>query len=549
MIPRRDYVSFRAFFVVWAEFQHWEVPAFHLRMCDWLEHRGPEGVLEVFRGAAKSTILAIYQAWRYRYDRTHRIIDRSADDATAGKLTADTEHVLRMHPLCRATRDHPMPFLPNKVGTKRFSVIGNPDKRNASLTAYGVLSNATSSRADEIINDDVEVPSNITPDKRATLLQRLQEEIHIIVPGGRILYVGTPHTHDSIYDDKRKNGYDALIIPMFSHYVRHEVISGRTEYAFDFPAADENELYVMIGIGRGAKVLGPQEYELTRTDRGGHIRTYQTYAEGTTIDIAAGNVWPQRFDRAEIARKRKECRTFNAWDSQYQLIAKPVHEVRLDPERLIVYDGRPEIRMANESIAMMLDGISLTGCRVCWDCSKGNKDSDDSAFAVIFQDEWGHMYWHILDILPGEVFEQANAVADRVVEYQIPSVGIKITGLGGFLPPILRKTFAERGIQCGVLDIPEKENKTNRILNAFEPALSGQFLHVHSSVYEALAPQMRDWIPSKINQPDDLLDAGEGCINSLPVKIGKVVKLAAETQPRKEWRRFADSKYEVKVEY
>jgi len=545
-IPKRPYISFKAFFLLWAEFQGWKVPAFHETICDWLENRGPEGVLQVFRGGSKSTILGVYQSWRFREDYRHRIIDRSADDSTASKLTADTEHILRMHPLCRG-------LLPNQTGAKRFSVIGNPDKRNASLTAYGILSNATSSRADEIINDDVEVPGNITPDKRITLLQRLQEEIHIIVPGGKILYVGTPHTHDSIYDDKIKNGYDSLTIPLFSRYIRHEAIGGRAEFHFDF---DESDLYVMIGIGRGARVLDPHEYELQLTpgSKGGYVRLYERPTEGTVIDIAAGNVWAERFTREEIGRKRKECRTLNAWDSQYRLIAKPVHEVRLDPDRLLVYASKPEIRCANNAIAMMLEEhIQLTGARACWDCSLGKADSDDSAFAVMFQTETGHMYWQVLDVLMGEVFEQCAAIVDRVIEYQLPSVTIKTKGVGGFLPAVLRRVLKERGVQCGVAEMDEKENKANRILKAFEPALSGQFLHVHESVFENLAPQMREWIPSKMNQPDDLLDAGEGCISMLPVKIGKVVKdIGAgnipQAQPRQEWRQFGGT-YEVKVDY
>ena len=60
----RPHISFPAFFVMWAELQKWDVPVFHLDICAWLEARGRRGVLKVFRGAAKSTIFALYQAWR-----------------------------------------------------------------------------------------------------------------------------------------------------------------------------------------------------------------------------------------------------------------------------------------------------------------------------------------------------------------------------------------------------------------------------------------------------------------------------------------------------
>jgi len=200
MSNKRPYVSFKAFFVIWAERKGWVIPDFHLAICDWLERRGRTGVLKVFRGGSKSTILALYQAWKLRSNPRWRFIDRSADDGTATKLSADTKNVLLLHPLCGG-------MIKGKLGVERFNVIGNPDIRNASVTAYGIMSNATSSRADEIVNDDTEVPKNIVSlETRQKLRERLSEEAHILVPGGKLLYVGTDHTHNSIYDEKIANG-------------------------------------------------------------------------------------------------------------------------------------------------------------------------------------------------------------------------------------------------------------------------------------------------------------------------------------------------------
>src|SRR3546814_12968144 len=93
-------VSFLTFFIMWAKLQGWTVPLLHVRICVWLEHcTDPERVLMVFRGAAKSTIYAVYKAWRLYRDRAHRSLVWSADNDTAGMLTADTINVLRNHPL------------------------------------------------------------------------------------------------------------------------------------------------------------------------------------------------------------------------------------------------------------------------------------------------------------------------------------------------------------------------------------------------------------------------------------------------------------------
>lgn len=542
MKKKRAYISFGDFFLIWAQMQGWNVPDFHLRICDWLERLGRKSVLKVFRGGAKSTILAVYQAWKLRDQQGYRFLDRSADDGTAIKLSADTKHILEKHPLCRG-------MIKGKKGVERFSIEGHNDIRNASVTAYGIMSNATSSRADEIINDDTEVPKNIqTPDTRRTLRDRLGEETHIIVPGGKILYVGTDHTHNSIYDEKIKDGYGNLIIPLFSKSMRAISDGHTTVFRLNFSVKNTDELYVMAGIGRYARVLETWQYEVEPGDSGTVVRLDAAVEEGNIFDFASGNVWLDRFNRAEILFRRQECKTLNAWDSQYMLKARPVHEIRLDPDRINVYSETPAIRFANEEVSMLLGSQILTGCRAVWDCSLGKADSDDSAFAIMFQDMRGHLYWHVLDVLKGDPFEQCRRVAGRVEELQIPGVTVLTRGVGGFLPAILNRVLKEQRVSCGVREKIEKQNKSDKILGAFEPLLAAGILHAHTSVIEALAEQMRDWIPGKQNQPDDFLDAGSESIIDLPVKIGKVVKFAGPLRERREWREYSGT-YEVQTSF
>lgn len=523
--PKRPEVSFVAFYLIWAKMHHLIVADVHIRVCNWLEQFWTElwirkGVLKAFRGFGKSTTLALWQAWLIRKNPEFmRVLDRSADDATAKKLTAGTLDVLQRHPLCRG--------LINKksVGADRFWAADNKDKRNPSVVGHGILSNITGSRSNLIVNDDTEVPKNIeTPDLRVKLRKKLNDEVHIIMPGGKILYVGTDHTHNSVYNEKIEKGYETLIEPLFRHYKRHE--QGGDTFIFNFPVNDKEELYVMTGIYESAKVYEPHEYELTLTETGGTIRLNEALNEGMPLDIAAGNQWPEYFNRDEVKFRREECLTLNAWDSQYQLQAKPLHEIRLNPDLMVPYDSEVEIRTVNNEVAISLDNTPLTTVRAHWDCSKGKKTSDESIFSMMFGDDHGRYYWHINDTLEGEVFDQCHRVADRVVEYQISAIVIETNGIGGFLPAVLRQVFKERGIEgCAVIEKNVSQNKTTRILQAFEPLLSAGLLHVHTKVLKGgLEEQMKDWQPTSKNQKDDKLDGGTGCILNMPNKIGKVVK-------------------------
>src|SRR3546814_16245823 len=74
-------------------------------------------------------------AWRLYRDRAHRPLVWSADNDTAGMLTADTINVLRNHPLTGG-------ILPHKPGAKRVVVVGSRSDWNGSMRDKGEPSNA-----------------------------------------------------------------------------------------------------------------------------------------------------------------------------------------------------------------------------------------------------------------------------------------------------------------------------------------------------------------------------------------------------------------------
>lgn len=538
-------VTFLTFFLIWAKQQGWKVPLLHVRICHWLDTCAARvRVLMVFRGAAKSTIYAVWKAYRLYRNRTNRSLIYAADDKLAGKLTRDTLAVLRRHPLCAG-------MLPRNPGALSFWVNGATDARNPSMEAVGVNSNATGSRADDADFDDIEVPKNIkTPEARLNLRQKIEESTHILVPGWQKTFVGTPHTHDSIYTEQTEGGAAVLKIPLFEHVRRYTDTSKKTRYRFEFPIGDDG-LYVMAGIYKFARMLVEgKDYRLV-----GNEVVFDTPPD-TVLDICAGCAWPERFTREEISLKRQETRTLNAWDSQYQLEAKPIEEVRLDPARIIPYAVEPVIRSANGGVGMWLGSTRIVGASAYWDCSLGKVKSDASAFTLLLTDERGNLYWHVAAGLTGELAEfdtrgkvsggQCAQIRELVIRYQIPRVTVETNGPGGFVPPILRRALAGTG--CAVAESFSIANKQARILDAFEAPLSTRFLWAHVDVLEGPTwDQMKDFNPAMKNQPDDYLDSAAGAIASTPVRIGKIVGNPTSAS-REDWRPEAGV-HEVTVEY
>lgn len=498
--------------MLWAKVVGWKVPAMHAQMAKFLDLADRVKVMLVFRGGAKSSICAVKNAHSFYKDPTWRMIVQSADNSTAFKTSRETKSLLRRHPLTKGM----MP--PTATAIDRWSVLGNPDERNHSLTASGVLSNITSSRANEFQFDDVEVPKNIrTASLRESLRARLDEPTHILLPGGKKTWVGTPHTFDSIYEEQIAAGAKVLKIPLFAKQTRYRNTLSETRYNCDHIPKDRADLFVFVGIHRFARLL-----ELGRdfTIKGNTLVMAKPPMD--VLDIYSGNAWPSRFTRAEVLFRRRETRSLNSWDSQYQLEAKPVEERRLDPTRIWEYDIEPHLTFANGRATMMLGRARIVSMRTWWDCALGKPDKDASVLTMCLQDDGGRLYLHRMVGLTGDLErEQCKDIRDLVIKFHIPQITVETNGPGGFVPPILRRKL--NGTACGVLDHWESVNKNERILDAWEAPLSARFLYAHSSVLDGpLWDQMRDFNPKETAQPDDYLDSGAGAITAQPVRLDRI---------------------------
>lgn len=532
-------VSFLSFFLIWAKRQGWRVPLIHVKVCHWLESAGDIAVLRCFRGFGKSTILAVYNAWRFYQNPSYRILHQSETDGTAYKTSRDTQHILKNHPLTKQ-------LLELTGSIDQWWVRGATDNRNASLYARGILSNVTSARADDCQNDDVEVPNNTqTPEAREKMRERLDEQTHILVPGGRKLFIGTPHTFDSLYERLAEKGADCLTIRMFEKEFRINT-SSKKRYQLSFKPE-----YIFYGIGQHSKLLiEGRDYQLKGTT------LIFNEPPLVLIDCYAGLAWPERFTIEELEKRRKETETVNKWDSQYQLHAKPISETRLDSDKLKSYSHIPQIRRANDSVTLWLGDTQIVSAIAYWDCSLGKVKSDVSAFSLVLTDAQGHLYWQLAKAMVGDLAEfdskgniidgQAKQVHELVVQYHIPCVVVETNGAGGFVPPILRKAL--QGTGCAVREQHVSSNKQKRILDGLEPPLLSGFLWAHDEVLKGPAiEQMRSFNPELTQQKDDYLDSLAGAILQTPVRIARIV--GNPTSENKDHWRVKNASYEVQVDY
>jgi hypothetical protein len=123
----------------------------------------------------------------------------SASKNRADNFTTMTLRLIEEMPILAHLRPKPN----QRYSKVEFDVGPALADQTASVRSLGITSQLTGGRADIIISDDVEVPNNsATPDMREKLLERIREYSAILKPldDARIIYLGTPQTEESIYN-------------------------------------------------------------------------------------------------------------------------------------------------------------------------------------------------------------------------------------------------------------------------------------------------------------------------------------------------------------
>jgi hypothetical protein len=449
---------------IWNQRARLATPDLHRRVLRWLQASLAADdrrlLLMAFRGAGKSTLVGLFCAWTlYRAPDT-RILVLAADHALATRMVATVRRILARHPLCGA-------LLPDygegSWAADRFTVAREAVLRDASMMAAGIGGNITGARAELIICDDVEVAGNCdTPAKREDLRERLTEAEFVLVPGGTVLFVGTPHCTESLYaegPDAFLAGYRRLAVPLLD-------AQGRSAWPERFPEEAVAKLRDRVGplAFRRQMLLEPVAEEAARLDPAliARYREEPEYREANGRSVltlmgtrlVSGGAW---------------------WDPAF---------------------GRP---------------------------GQGDASAVAATFADAGGRHYLHRLLYVTHD-PGAPLDpatqQCRAVATLLRDLLLPVVRVETNGIGGFLPGLLRQELSRIGHSCAVKEVASRVPKVQRILGALDPVLAGRRLSAHESVFRTRFPQeMAAWRPEAAGARDDALDAVAGCLASEPVRL------------------------------
>lgn len=463
MTPSKTHIDFRIFLILWNKIQGQGTPHIHLRMADWLQKRWESGdtrlLLMAFRSCGKSTIVGIFAVWIFYRNPDLRILVLAAEMSLARRMVRSVRRMIERHPLTTQLK----PARPDQWAGDRFTVNRGLELRDPSMMARGIDANITGCRADIIICDDVEVPNTCdTSDKRENLRDVLRELDFVLVPGGTMLYVGTPHSWFTIYADEPRGeiGEDRIFLDGYSR--------------------------LKLPI----------------------------------LDALGNSQWPERFTDADIVRMKHQTGP-NKFRSQMMLEPVNIADGRLNPALLQRYDG--DLHYNRELNILTLSGRQMVSCSAYWDPAFGG--GDGSVVAVLFADAEGEFWLHHVAYLKGDgILDEATAQAQGVTaiarDFLVPGITVETNGIGKFLPAILRRELARGRVPCAVVEHHSTRAKDLRILEAFETVMAARMLHVHGLVFKTpFITEMQEWRPGRSSGRDDGLDAVAGALSLQPVRL------------------------------
>lgn len=176
----------------------------------WLQHGPRRQMTQGFRGLGKSWITAAFVLWRLYRNPNERVLVVSANEYKATEFATFTRRLIDEIELLQ--------FLRPKEGQRdsvlAFDVGPSEAHQAPSVRAAGITGGITGGRASLIVADDIENPKNsLTEIMREKLAEAIKEFDAILMPGGDVVYLGTPQTEQSVYRLLEERGYVIRIWP------------------------------------------------------------------------------------------------------------------------------------------------------------------------------------------------------------------------------------------------------------------------------------------------------------------------------------------------
>lgn len=188
-------------------------------IANWLQYGPKQRGVRGTRGLSKTWTTCAYILWRlYRNPIKEKVVLCSATPGNSKEsllmIRAWIEYIPFLQHL-KPRKDDPRLDIQWRDSAESVDVGPCIPEKAPSIRAMGILSALSSTRATLIVPDDIEQDNNTqTRVARVLLDSRTEEFDHILLEGGDIIYLGTDHHEESVYEKLEEKGYTFRAWPM-----------------------------------------------------------------------------------------------------------------------------------------------------------------------------------------------------------------------------------------------------------------------------------------------------------------------------------------------
>lgn len=427
-------------------------------------------MIQAFRGVGKSFITSAFIVWRLWRNPDEKVLVVSANEKFAIEIAGFIKKI--MYGCDFLQEIWPAGGIDNQ---RAFEVAGAKTDKSPSMKAEGITGQITGSRATIVLFDDVEVPKNSSTELMREKLQNLTgEAADVLVPGGEIIYLGTPQSDQSIYRHLPSKGYDVRIWP-----ARYPKKADIQKYAGMLAPS------IMADIEANPELCTPQ----------------------AGSDLGGAPTDPLRFDHAELISKEVE-KGRSAAALQYMLDTRLSDELKypLKTRDLLIMDVNDKLApqstvwASGEQQRLAFDNMGLDGdgwyapmhVSDRFDEYQGTvmyidpsgKGADETAYCVtsmmngqVFVRRWG-------GLTDGYSEETLAYLAEVARSAGVNKVLIEANFGGGMFSALFRPVLGKVH-PCTIDEYTVSGQKELRIIGQLEPALSSHRVIMDKSIVEA----------------------------------------------------------------
>lgn len=440
---------------------------------------GPlRSMVQAQRGQAKTTITAIYAVYKLIHDPTTRVLILSAGETMATEISNFIIQILMGMDEFECLR-------PDERNGDRSSVsafdihysLKGPEK-SPSVASVGINANLQGKRADLLIADDIESKKNSKTEIMREGLRDLTKDFTSICSTGKILYLGTPQSIDSVYNSLPSRGYTIRIWP------------GR------YPTSKEEPNY--------GNCLSPLLKDRMANDPGLRVGGGPAGDRGKAVDpvlLDEDTLITKEIDQGAAYFQLQHMLNTRLMDAErYPLKSSKLVFMSVPKDRVpltVNWVATQEHRVwPPQDFPVQTDYYEITshsdewgefaGTHMYLDPSGGGKNGDEFSWAITkFQN--GYVYLVDVGGMPGGLGEDnQNKIAALAAEWKPQQIDIEDNFGAGTLRNILTPVILKKH-KCAIEGIWESGQKELRIIDALEPLVGAGRLIVDRDLIQ------KDW--------------------------------------------------------